>query len=45
SDLSDLNAMFSSALKDWTVLEPSAEKCFKSLSKMNNVDLSVLILL
>ncbi|CAG8602051.1 2033_t:CDS:10, partial [Acaulospora morrowiae] len=30
SDLSDLNAMFSSALKDWTVLEPSAEKCLSS---------------
>ncbi|CAG8571828.1 1269_t:CDS:10, partial [Acaulospora colombiana] len=27
SDLSDPNATFSSALKDWTVLEPSAEKC------------------
>ncbi|CAG8717268.1 16709_t:CDS:10, partial [Funneliformis mosseae] len=45
SDLSDLNAMFSSALKDWTVLEPSAERCLKSLSKVNNVDISVSILL
>ena len=40
SDLSDLNSMFSSALKDWTVLEPSAEKCLKSLSKVNNDDLT-----
>ncbi|CAG8541644.1 1888_t:CDS:10 [Acaulospora morrowiae] len=39
SDLSDLNAMFSSALKDWTVLEPSAEKCLKSLSKLDSYQL------
>ncbi|CAG8625493.1 1215_t:CDS:10, partial [Racocetra fulgida] len=41
SDLSDLNAMFSSALKDWTVLEPSAEKCLKSLSKLRTIGESV----
>ncbi|CAG8541090.1 3645_t:CDS:10, partial [Funneliformis mosseae] len=39
SELSDLNAMFSSALKDWTVLEPSAEKCLKSLSKLDSYQL------
>ncbi|CAG8626185.1 2979_t:CDS:2 [Rhizophagus irregularis] len=43
SDLSNLNVIFSSALKDWNVLELSAEKCLKSLLKMNNVDLSVSI--
>ncbi|CAG8680873.1 43157_t:CDS:10 [Gigaspora margarita] len=42
SDLSDLNAMFSSALKDWTVLEPSAEKCLKSLSKLDSYQLRII---
>ncbi|CAJ0863364.1 2456_t:CDS:2 [Entrophospora sp. SA101] len=41
SDLSNLNTMFLSALKSWTVLEPLAEKCLKSLMKVNDDDLTI----
>ncbi|CAI2181372.1 15231_t:CDS:10 [Funneliformis geosporum] len=42
SDLSDLNAVFLSALKNWTVLEPSAEKCLKSLAKLDSYQLRII---
>ncbi|RIA93197.1 hypothetical protein C1645_27372 [Glomus cerebriforme] len=38
TDLSDLSAIFSSALKNWTVLEPTAERCLQSLMKVDDHD-------
>ncbi|GBB86239.1 hypothetical protein RclHR1_12680005 [Rhizophagus clarus] len=42
TELSDLSAIFSSSLKNWTVLDPATERCLQSLTKLNSDQLRMI---